>query len=54
MRSKYPETLVDLFRRVSDVFRGAGLMAGVGVEIIADGDITTGDPLIRVTAPPEG
>ncbi len=24
------------------------------VEVIADGDITTGDPLIRVTAPPEG
>ena len=36
VRSKYPETLVDLFRRVSDIFHGAGLMAGVGVEIIAD------------------
>ena len=36
VRSKYPETLVDLFRRVSDIFHGAGLMTGVGVEIIAD------------------
>lgn len=52
VRSKYPETLVDLFRRVSDVFRGAGLMAGVGVEIIADGSpnempVRDNRPLLR-------
>ena len=52
VRSKYPETLVDLFRCVSDVFRGAGLMAGVGVEIIADGSpnempVRDNRPLLR-------
>ena len=33
VRSKYPETLKDLSRRLDDVLHGAALMAGVAVEI---------------------
>jgi amidohydrolase len=33
VRSKYPETLKDLSRRLEDVLRGAALMAGVDVDV---------------------
>ncbi len=33
VRSKYPETLQDLSRRLEDVLRGAALMAGVEVDV---------------------
>ncbi len=36
VRSKYTETLLDLVARVCDVFRGAALMTGTGVEFIWD------------------
>ena len=36
VRSKYPETLLDLVSRVTDVFRGAALMTGTGVEFVWD------------------
>lgn len=35
-RSKYPDTLKDLSRRLTDVVEGAALMAGVGVELAWD------------------
>ena len=46
VRSKYPETLKDLSRRVEDVLRGAALMAGVDVEI----DWDTHPPSLPVRA----
>ncbi|WP_067779897.1 amidohydrolase [Actinomyces vulturis] len=39
IRSKYPETLRDVVARVEDVFRGAALMTGTGLEIIPDGPV---------------
>ena len=52
VRSKFPETLVELSRRVDDLAHGAALMAGVGVEVVWDQHpaslpVRTNDPLTR-------
>lgn len=52
VRSKYPQTLVDLSQRVDDLAHGAALMAGVGVEVVWDQHpaslpVRTNDPLTR-------
>ncbi|MBW3068671.1 M20 family metallopeptidase, partial [Actinomyces sp. 594] len=49
VRSKYPETLKDLVRRVEDLLRGAALMTGTGVEIITDAN--TNEMPVRSNGP---
>ena len=48
-RSKYPETLKDLVARVEDVLRGAALMTGTGLEIVASE--TTNEMPVRTNSP---